>query len=273
MYVYVAAKNGKPLMPTKRIGHVWDLLQAGKAKLISDAPQYPVIQLQYDTEILTQPLYGGTHVRGFTKKDDGNPGSFDTAVLDAKGNVIYTDHCVFHEYAGKLGKKYVTCLEVSSTHKKKLLPRPRRIHHRTIPITARYSCNEQEEPASIAELHNPAYMKRLVCSFDLKSTRAYVAHIHSLQHILPITDWTLDYNPYLAASISSSARQKRWQSSRSGSASRQTTRASRCARRQHAGRRRCRSSMHRISCRSGRNGRGGSGSAEESDENYIRKVD
>jgi len=66
MYVYVAAKNGKPLMPTKRIGHVWDLLQAGKAKLISDAPQYPVIQLQYDTEILTQPLYGGTHVRGFT---------------------------------------------------------------------------------------------------------------------------------------------------------------------------------------------------------------
>ena len=33
MYVYVAAKNGKPLMPTKRIGHVWDLLQAGKAKL------------------------------------------------------------------------------------------------------------------------------------------------------------------------------------------------------------------------------------------------
>lgn len=196
MYIFVLAKNGKPLMPTKRIGHVRNLLEAGKAKIISDAPQYPVIQLQYDTGMYTQPLYGGTHVRGFTKKDDGNPGSFDTAVLDAKGNVIYTDHCVFHEYAGKLGKKYVTCLEVSSTHKKKLLPRPRRIHHRTIPITARYSCNEQEEPASIAELHNPAYMKRLVCSFGLKSTRAYVAHIRSLQRILPITDWTLAYNPY-----------------------------------------------------------------------------
>jgi hypothetical protein len=59
MYVvYVLDKDGTPLMPTKRFGHVRKLLKFGQAKAVSTKPF--VIQLLYKSTKYTQPLYGGT---------------------------------------------------------------------------------------------------------------------------------------------------------------------------------------------------------------------
>ena len=56
MYVvYVLNKDGSPLMPTKRFGHVRRMLKSGQAKAVSTKPF--VIQLLYDSTEYTQPLY------------------------------------------------------------------------------------------------------------------------------------------------------------------------------------------------------------------------
>lgn len=52
--VYVLSKNGKPLMPTTRCGHVRILLKEKKARVVERNPF--TIQLTYETEENTQPL-------------------------------------------------------------------------------------------------------------------------------------------------------------------------------------------------------------------------
>lgn len=55
--VYVISKNGQPLMPTTRCGHVRHLLNSKLAKVINLLPF--TIQLLFDTDEVTQPLYLG----------------------------------------------------------------------------------------------------------------------------------------------------------------------------------------------------------------------
>lgn len=57
-YIYILSCDGELLMPTKREGHVQKLLKRGKARVASRLPF--VVQLKYETENKTQPLYGGT---------------------------------------------------------------------------------------------------------------------------------------------------------------------------------------------------------------------
>lgn len=52
MYVYVQHKDGRPLMPTKRLGKVRHLLKDGKAKVVKRTPF--TIRLLYDTKDFTQ---------------------------------------------------------------------------------------------------------------------------------------------------------------------------------------------------------------------------
>ena len=55
--VYVQNKDGKPLMPTTRCGHVRHLLKIGKARVVERIPF--TIRLLYETADVTQPLYLG----------------------------------------------------------------------------------------------------------------------------------------------------------------------------------------------------------------------
>ena len=54
MFVYVLSKDGKPLMPTKRLGRVRHLLKDGKAKVIKRTPF--TIQLLYDSKEFVQEV-------------------------------------------------------------------------------------------------------------------------------------------------------------------------------------------------------------------------
>lgn len=55
--VYVLSKDGKPLMPTTRCGHVRILLKTKKARVVQTVPF--VIRLNYETEDIVQSLVIG----------------------------------------------------------------------------------------------------------------------------------------------------------------------------------------------------------------------
>ena len=77
--VYVLSASGKPLMPTTRCGHVRILLKEKKARVVERTPF--TIQLSYETEEVTQPLYLGI--------DPGRT-NIGTAVVREDGECVFT---------------------------------------------------------------------------------------------------------------------------------------------------------------------------------------
>ena len=79
--VYVLNKDGKPLMPTTRGGHVRHLLKEQKARVVQSNPF--TIQLLYETNDVVQPLYLGI--------DPGRT-NIGVAVVKANGTAVFTAH-------------------------------------------------------------------------------------------------------------------------------------------------------------------------------------
>ena len=79
--VYVLNKDGKPLMPTTRGGHVRHLLKEQKARVVQSNPF--TIQLLYETNDIVQPLYLGI--------DPGRT-NIGVAVVKANGTAVFTAH-------------------------------------------------------------------------------------------------------------------------------------------------------------------------------------
>ena len=79
--VYVLNKDGKPLMPTTRGGHVRHLLKEQKARVVQSNPF--TIQLLYETDDAVQPLYLGI--------DPGRT-NIGVAVVKADGTAVFTAH-------------------------------------------------------------------------------------------------------------------------------------------------------------------------------------
>ena len=65
--VYVLNKDGKPLMPTTRCGHVRHLLKEQKARVVTSKPF--TIQLLYEADDLVQSLYLGIKHHDLIHKD------------------------------------------------------------------------------------------------------------------------------------------------------------------------------------------------------------
>ena len=79
--IYVLNKDGKPLMPTIRGGHVRHLLKEQKARVVRTKPF--TIQLLYATDDIVQPLYLGI--------DPGRT-NIGVAVVEADGTAVFTAH-------------------------------------------------------------------------------------------------------------------------------------------------------------------------------------
>lgn len=79
--VYVLNKDGKPLMPTTRCGHVRYLLKEKKARVVKTKPF--TIQLLYETNDVVQPLYLGI--------DPGRT-NIGVAVVKTDGTAVFTAH-------------------------------------------------------------------------------------------------------------------------------------------------------------------------------------
>lgn len=72
--VYILSKDGKPLMPTTRCGHVRVLLKTKKARVVQTVPF--VIRLNYETEDIVQSLVigvdpGRTNIGMAVVREDG----------------------------------------------------------------------------------------------------------------------------------------------------------------------------------------------------------
>lgn len=78
--IYVLNKDGKPLMPTTRGGHVRHLLKEQKARVVRAKPF--TIQLLYETNDAVQPLYLGI-----------DPGRTNIGVAVVKANGMGAGHC------------------------------------------------------------------------------------------------------------------------------------------------------------------------------------
>lgn len=79
--IYVLNKDGKPLMPTTRGGHVRHLLKEQKARVVASKPF--TIQLLYETNDVVQLLYLGI--------DPGRT-NIGVAVVKADGTAVFTAH-------------------------------------------------------------------------------------------------------------------------------------------------------------------------------------
>ena len=79
--IYVLNKNGKPLMPTTRGGHVRHMLKEQKARVVRTKPF--TIQLLYETKDAVQPLHLGI--------DPGRT-NIGVAVVKENGTAVFTAH-------------------------------------------------------------------------------------------------------------------------------------------------------------------------------------
>lgn len=79
--VYVLNKDGKPLMPTTRCGHIRHLLKGKKAQVVRTNPF--TIKLLYETDDMVQPLYLGI--------DPGRT-NIGVAVVKGDGTAVFTAH-------------------------------------------------------------------------------------------------------------------------------------------------------------------------------------
>lgn len=79
--IYVLNKDGKPLMPTTRSGHMRHLLKEQKARVVRTKPF--TIQLLYTTDDVVQSLYLGI--------DPGRT-NIGVAVVKADGTAVFTAH-------------------------------------------------------------------------------------------------------------------------------------------------------------------------------------
>ena len=195
MYVvYVLDKDGNPLMPTERFGHVRKLLDAGLAKPVSTKPF--VIQLLYESTRYTQPLYGGT--------DPGRT-NIGEAVVNQNGEVVYAANVVSRnkEIPKLMAKRKV---HRQASRRGERLRRKRR---------ARKNGTTTEFPEG---RKLPGYKGGVMALKDIINTESKFAnrkrpagwltptarqcvqtHINIIRQIckiLPVTDWTLEYNKF-----------------------------------------------------------------------------
>ena len=195
MYVvYVLDHQGKPLMPTKRFGHVRRMLKTGKAKAISTKPF--VIQLQYDSTDFVQPLYGGT--------DPGRT-NIGEAVINNKGEVVYAAHVTTRN------KEISRLMAERAAHRRASRRGERLRRKRRAKANGTMTCFPEGRKLpgykdGVLELNDIINTesrfnnrKRPAGWLTPTARQCVQTHLNMIQKIckiLPVTDWTLEYNRF-----------------------------------------------------------------------------
>ena len=103
--VYVLNKDGKPLMPTTRCGHVRHLLKEQKARVVTSKPF--TIQLLYETDDVVQPLYLGI-----------DPGRTNIGVAVVKTDRTFGNSQQGNSKVDEKAQRFAPC----KTHQRQTLP-------------------------------------------------------------------------------------------------------------------------------------------------------
>lgn len=195
MYVvYVLDRQGKPLMPTKRFGHVRRMLKTGKAKAISTKPF--VIQLQYESTDFVQPLYGGT--------DPGRT-NIGEAVLNNKGEVVYAAHVTTRN------KEIPKLMADRAAHRRASRRGERLRRKRRAKANGTMTCFSEGRKLpgykdgvlklkGIINTESRFNNRKRPAGWLTPTARQCIqTHLNMVQNIckiLPVTDWTLEYNRF-----------------------------------------------------------------------------
>ena len=191
--VYVLDKNGKPLMPTTRCGHVRILLKQGLAKVAYNRPF--TIQLLYETEECEPLLYGGT--------DPGRT-NIGNAVITENGECVYLDRVKTrnrevakgmadrkaHRQARRRGRRLV---------RKRLAKRYGTLSEklsdgRLLPGT--------ETPTNVKDIINKEARfqnrkkNQLITPSVKHLVETHLNHIDQIRKILPVKAWSFEVNSF-----------------------------------------------------------------------------
>ena len=191
--IYVLAKDGTPLMPTKRTGHIAKLLKKGMAKVVSRTPF--VVQMKYNAGRETQPLHGGT--------DPGHT-NIGNAVADGKGQVVYKDHVETnnkdvpkhmserkaHRQASRRGERLARKRLAKKHGTAKEFPEGRMLPGYEEPIMLKDITNTE------ARFNNRKRPEGWLTPTAAHLVRTHINQIKNILKILPVTDWTLETNQF-----------------------------------------------------------------------------
>ena len=195
MYVvYVLDKDGNPLMPTKRFGHVRKLLDAKLAKPVSTKPF--VIRLLYESTKYTQPLYGGT--------DPGRT-NIGAAVVNQKGDVVYAANIVSrnqqipklmatradHRRASRRGERLRRKRRAKKHGTTTEFPEGRKLPGYKDGVLALKDIINTE--SKFGRRKRPAGW---ITPTARQCVQTHISIIRQICKILPVTDWTLEYNKF-----------------------------------------------------------------------------
>ncbi len=193
MLIYILNASGKPLMPTQRTNHIKRLLNKGKARIVSKIPY--VVQLKYETECITQPLYGGT--------DPGRT-NIGEAVIMSNGDVVYKAHVETrnkdipklmaerkqHRQASRRGERLRRKRRARKCGTTTMFPEGRMFP----------GCKKPEMLKDIINTESRFNNRKRPAGWITPTVRQLVqTHmnmVHKICSVLPVTDWTFEYNKF-----------------------------------------------------------------------------
>lgn len=226
--VYVLNKDGKPLMPTTRCGHVRRLLKEQKARVVTSKPF--TIQLLYETDDVVQPLYLGI--------DPGRT-NIGVAVVKTDGTAVFTAHLETHNKGiPKLMKKRKDSRRARRTNGRRCRRQRRAKANDTISKkcvkqdTAQSgSVSKRAKKIGVIKRHLPGCEKEVLC-IGIKNKEAkfnnrtrpeswltptanqllqtHINLVKKIQKFLPISDVVLEINKFAFMQLDNPNVQK-WQ--------------------------------------------------------------
>ena len=226
--VYVLNKDGKPLMPTTRGGHVRHLLKEQKARVVRTKPF--TIQLLYETDDVVQPLYLGI--------DPGRT-NIGVAVVKTDGTAVFTAHLeTRNKEIPKLMKKRKDSRRARRTNGRRCRRQRRAKANGTISkkcvkqTTAQNgSVSKRAKEIGVIKRHLPGCEKEVLC-IGIKNKEAkfsnrvrpegwltptanqllqtHINLVKKIQKFLPISDVVLEVNKFAFMQLDNPNIQK-WQ--------------------------------------------------------------
>lgn len=212
--VYVLNKDGKPLMPTTRCGHVRHLLKEQKARVVASKPF--TIQLLYETDDVVQPLYLGI--------DPGRT-NIGVAVVKTDGTAVFTAHLeTRNKEIPKLMKKRKDSRRARRTNGRRCRRQRRAKANGTISkkcvkqdTAQNSSVSKRAKEIGVIKRHLPGCEKEVLC-IGIKNKEAkfsnrtrpagwltptanqllqtHINLVKKIQKVLPISDVVLEVNKF-----------------------------------------------------------------------------
>ena len=193
MLIYILDASGKPLMPTRRIGHIKRLSNRGMARIVTKVPF--TVQLKYETDHITQPLYGGT--------DPGRTNIGET-VVDNSGSVLYKAHVETrnkevpkmmserkqHRQASRRGERFRRKRRARKCDTVTEFPEGRMIPGCEKPVMMKDIINTESR---FANRKRPAGW---ITPTVRQLVQTHLNMVSRICRILPVTDWTIETNRF-----------------------------------------------------------------------------